>query len=71
MMREVSGPESIEKRASGFSGFVLFTSGAIHRSSAWRIYLTLQKMFFAFGAGTFSNSILADSSFGHNTMLIV
>lgn len=54
MMREVSGHESIEKCASGFSGFVLFTNGTIHRSSAWRICLTLQKMFSAFSVGTFS-----------------
>lgn len=54
MTRKVSGHESIQKCASRFSGFVLFTNDAIHRSSAWRIYLTLQKMFSVFSVGTFS-----------------
>lgn len=54
MVREVSGHESTEKCACGFSGFVLFTNAAIHRSSEWRIYLTLQKIFSAFSVGTFS-----------------
>lgn len=57
MVRKVSGHESIEKCASGFSGFVLFTNAAIHRSSEWWIYLTLQKIFSAFSVETFSVSL--------------